>query len=134
MSGQPIRIQDILRNHELRLRKVEHGTLGETDQTTSVNVEQEVSKYMNNVVSKVEKYNNTNTRSIEDLSRIVEEQQQRIKSLNELIFLIQHDFLSFKKQLNVKDNVSMTIEERVVEKVISNTSENVAEEVLEESN
>lgn len=107
MSGQPVRIQDILRNHELRLRNVEGN-----EETPSVNVEQEVSKYMNNVVSKVEKYNNTNTRSIEDLSRIVEEQQKRIKNLNELVLLIQHDLLAFKKQINVQDNVSMTISEQ----------------------
>ena len=112
MSGQPVRIQDILRSHELRLRAVESGSTGnDTEQSTSVNIEEEVSKYMNNVVSKVEKYNNTNTRSIEDLRRIIDEQQQKIKNLNELVFLIQHDFLAFKKQTSVKDNVSMTIAE-----------------------
>ena len=59
MSGQPVRIQDILRSHELRLRAVESGSTGnDTEQSTSVNIEEEVSKYMNNVVSKVEKYNN----------------------------------------------------------------------------
>ena len=116
MSGQPVRIQDILRSHELRLRAVESGSTGnDTEQSTSVNIEEEVSKYMNNVVSKVEKYNNTNTRSIEDLRRIIDEQQQKIKNLNELVFLIQHDFLAFKKQSSAKDNVSMTIAETTEE-------------------